>query len=160
PSRARSISLLSRTERERRIESMKICVFGAGSVGSHLAVRLARGGADVSVVARGDHLAAVRRNGIIVRLPDGDVTARVIATDDARDLGPQDAVIVTVKGPSLPSVAASLPPLLAPQTPVVFAMNGIPWWYFYRHGGDLDGRQIARLDPGGTIWEAVGPGRV
>ena len=138
---------------------MKICVFGAGGVGSHLAARLARGGAEVSVIARGDHLAAVRRDGILVRTPDCEIAVRVMATDDARDIGPQDAVIVTVKAPSLPSVAADIAPLLAPHTPVVFAMNGIPWWYFFGHGGSLDGRQILRLDPGGAIWRTVGPRR-
>ncbi len=138
---------------------MKICVFGAGAVGGHLAARLAKGGADISVIARGDHLAAIRRDGIVIHAPDGDIAARVAASDDARKVGPQDAVIVAVKAPSLPSVATGIAPLLAPETPVVFAMNGIPWWYFYDHGGDLDGRRLSRLDHGGALWTSVTPER-
>jgi len=138
---------------------MRICVFGAGSVGGYLAGFLAQGGADVSVVARGAHLTAIRANGLIVETPDGSVTAHLPASDDPRDLGPQDAVIVAVKAPSLPLVAATIAPLLHGPTLVAFVMNGIPWWYFHRHGGALDGRRLPRLDPDDALWHAVGPDR-
>lgn len=138
---------------------MKICVFGAGAVGGHFAARLHRGGADVSIVARGPHLEAIRRNGLIVRAEDCEMRAPVAASADPRDLGPQDAVIVTLKAPALPSLAATIAPLLGPDTPVVFAMNGIPWWYFHAHGGAFDGRRLARVDPGDAVWNAVGPAR-
>ncbi len=138
---------------------MRICVFGAGSVGGYLAGFLAQGGAEVSVVARGAHLAAIRVNGLHVETPDGSVTAHLPASDDPRDLGPQDAVIVAVKAPALPLVAAAIAPLLRADTLVAFVMNGIPWWYFHRHGGPLDGRRLPRLDPDDALWSAVGPQR-
>jgi 2-dehydropantoate 2-reductase len=138
---------------------MRICIFGAGSVGGYLAAFLARGGADVSVVARGPHLAAIRINGLTVETPDGAINETLAASDDPADLGPQDAVIVTVKAPAQPAVAATIGPLLGPATPVAFAMNGIPWWYFHAHGGQFDGRRLPRLDPGDALWRAVGPER-
>lgn len=138
---------------------MRVCVFGAGAVGGHIAGRLARGGAEVCTVARGAHLAAIRANGLRVLAPDAEMHARLPASDDPADLGPQDAVIVTVKAPALPQVAARIGPLLRPDTPVVFAMNGIPWWYFHGHGGPEEGRRLPRLDPGGAVWDSVGPER-
>ncbi len=138
---------------------MKICVFGAGAIGGHLAARLAHGGADVSVVARGAHLAAIRANGLRLEAPDANFTVKVAATDDPATLGPQDAVLVTVKAPALGSVAASIAPLLGPDTPVVFVINGIPWWYFDQHGGALDGTPLDSLDPGGAVRAAIGPAR-
>lgn len=134
---------------------MRICVFGAGSVGGYLAASLARGGADVSVVARGAHLAAIRSKGLTVETPDGIINARLSASDDPAELGTQDAVIVTVKSPALPAVAASITPLLGPDTPVAFVMNGIPWWYFFPH----EDRHLPRLDPGDVLWNAIGPQR-
>jgi 2-dehydropantoate 2-reductase len=139
---------------------MKICIFGAGSVGGPIAARLAKGGAEVSVVARGDHLVAIQKNGIIVQTPDGELTARVTASADPRELGIQDAVIVAVKAPSVPAVAASIAPLLDAHTPVVFAINGIPWWYFHRLGGEFDGRQIPCLDPNTAVLRAIDHRRV
>jgi 2-dehydropantoate 2-reductase len=138
---------------------MKVCVFGAGAVGGHTAARLARGGADVSVVARGPNLAAIAARGIEVRAPDATFRVPVSASDDPARLGVQDAVIVTLKAPALPSLAATIAPLLGPDTAVVFAMNGIPWWYFHKEGGPYEGRRMERLDPGGVVWNAVGPDR-
>jgi 2-dehydropantoate 2-reductase len=138
---------------------VRICVFGAGSVGGYLAGFLARGGADVSVVARGAHLAAIRANGLKVETPDGSITVRLAASDDPAELGQQDAVLVTVKAPALGAVAATIAPLLGPDTPVAFAMNGIPWWYFHAHGGPLDGRRLPRLDPDNALWNTIGPQR-
>jgi len=138
---------------------MRICVFGAGSVGGYLAGFLAQGGSDVSVVARGAHLAAIRTGGLHVETPDGSIAVHLPASDDPRDLGPQDVVIVTVKAPALPQVAAAIAPLLADHTLVAFPMNGIPWWYFHRHGGALDGHRLPRLDPDDALWNAIGPDR-
>lgn len=138
---------------------MKICIFGAGAIGGHLAARLARGGAEVSVIARGQQLEAVRRNGIVVQAPDGEIRAQVVAAASAAELEPQDAVLVTVKAPALPAVAASIGPMLRPDTAVAFVMNGIPWWYFDHHGGPLDGRTLPRIDPNSTVRDAVGVGR-
>jgi len=138
---------------------MRICVFGAGSVGGYLAGFLARSDAEVSVVARGAHLAAIRANGLTVETPDQTIVSHVAASDNPAELGPQDAVIVAVKAPSLPSVAASIAPLLGPDTLVAFVMNGIPWWYFHAHGGNFDGRQLPLLDPNGALHRVIGPQR-
>lgn len=138
---------------------MRVCVYGAGAIGGHLAVRLAKGGAEVSVVARGEHLAAIQRSGITVHTDKGELHARVMANDDPAALGPQDAVLVTVKAPSLPQVAAGIAPLLGPDTAVAFVMNGIPWFYFHGIGGELEGRRLPKIDPGDALWRIVGPER-
>jgi 2-dehydropantoate 2-reductase len=138
---------------------MRICVYGAGAIGGHLAVRFSRGGADVSVLARGPHLAAIQRDGLSVHTNAGELRARVKASDDPTALGPQDAVLVTVKAPALPSVAAGIGPLLRPDTPVAFVMNGIPWWYFHALPGPLEGRRLPRIDPDDALWREVGPER-
>lgn len=138
---------------------MKVCVFGAGAVGGHVAGRLAKGGAEVSVVARGPYLEAIRADGLTVQAADGEIRASVAASDDPHRLGQQDWVIVTVKAPALPSVAAGIGPLLGPDTPVVFLMNGIPWWYFHGDGGAFDGRRLPLIDPDGAVWNAIGPER-
>jgi 2-dehydropantoate 2-reductase len=138
---------------------MKICVFGAGAIGGNLATRLAASGADVSVIARGEHLAAIRADGLTLEMPNETMKARVTASDDARELGPHDLVLVCVKAPALSDAAANIGPLLKADTPVMFVMNGIPWWYFYKHGGPLDGRRLPRIDPGDVVWNAVGPER-
>jgi 2-dehydropantoate 2-reductase len=139
---------------------MKICVYGAGAVGGHVAARLARGGADVSVIARAATGDAIRKSGLHIKTLEGDIHARVAAPADARELGPQDVVIVTVKGPSLPEAAGGIAPLLGAQTAVVFAMNGLPWWFFHRAGGPMDGRRLPLVDPGDVVWRTVGPERV
>jgi len=124
-----------------------VCVYGAGAIGGHVAGRLAKGGADVSVVARGAHLAATRQHGQTVVDEDGRFTVPVADSETPSALGRQDAVIVTVKAPALPSVAAGIGPLLGPDTPVALVMNGTPWCYFHGHGGPLDGQRLPKLDP-------------
>ena len=121
---------------------MRICVYGAGAVGGYLAGFLARGGAEVSIVARGAHLAAIQADGLRVETPDDALTEHVAASDDPAALGVQDIVLVTVKAPSLGDVAARIAPLLGPDTAVAFVMNGIPWWYFHGQGGPRDGEAI------------------
>lgn len=138
---------------------MRICVYGAGAIGGHIASRLVRGGAEVSIIARGAHLAAIRENGLTVHGHDGTHHSRPAASDDPREIGPQDAVIVTVKGPALPSVASGVAPLLGPDTPVAFVMNGIPWWYFDQHGGPHDGLRLPEADPGEALRTAIGTAR-
>jgi 2-dehydropantoate 2-reductase len=138
---------------------MKICVFGAGAIGGHLAVRLARGGAEVSVVARGPQLAAVRKDGLTIVTSERKLNAMLPATADPSALGPQDAVLVTVKAPALPSVAATIAPLLREDTSVAFVMNGLPWFYFHGIGGALEGRRLTKIDPDDALWCTVGPER-
>src|ERR1700687_1897678 len=108
---------------------MRICIFGAGAVGSHFAVRLALAGHDVSCVMRGSHLEAVKARGLTLRVGEAEFSAKVKATDHPAALGPQDLVISTLKANALGSLVTGLPPLLRDDTGVVFAQNGIPWWY-------------------------------
>ena len=138
---------------------MKICVYGAGAIGGHIAARLHRAGADVCVVARGAHLEAIQANGLTVHAVDGIHHALVRASSDPATLGRQDAVFVTVKAPALPIVAASIGSLLGPNTPVAFVMNGIPWWYFDHLHGPHEGTSLPRIDPDDALRRALGPGR-
>ncbi|OZE32088.1 hypothetical protein CH278_14715 [Rhodococcus sp. 05-2254-5] len=139
----------------------KVCIYGAGAVGGHLAGRLAAGGGgpEVSVIARGPHLAAVRERGLRVRTHDGELHSHPSATDRPGDLEPQDIVFVTVKAPTLPSIAADIASLLHDDSLVVFVSNGIPWWYFHSHGGPLDGTDLRRLDPDLSLFSLIGPDR-
>ena len=139
---------------------MKICIFGAGAVGGLIAAWLARAGHDVSVVARGVHLTAIRRNGLKILSSEKQQTFKIRAESDPALLGPQDYVIVTVKGQSLSQVAASIGPLVGAGSSVVTAMNGVPWWFFDRlayGGGRL---RLETLDPGGAIGRAIPTERV
>ncbi len=135
---------------------MRVCVYGAGAIGGHIAARLALGGAQVSLVARGAHLDAIRARGLTVHAHDGTHLSHPQASADPRELGPQDAVIVTVKAPALPSVAAGIAPLLGPETPVAFVMNGIPWWYFLGTPGPFEGTRLPEVDPEGAVERAIG----
>lgn len=139
---------------------MKICIFGAGAIGGYLGAKLAaKGDAEVSLVARGPHLAAMRANGLTLREKERETNVRVTATDVPADLGPQDYVILALKAHSIPAVLDSIQPLFGPDTAVLTAQNGLPWWYFYRHGGERAGSRIEAVDPGGRIWSAIGPER-
>jgi 2-dehydropantoate 2-reductase len=135
---------------------MRICIFGAGAVGSHLAVRLARAGHEVACVMRGAHLEAVRANGLRLRVGDEEIHAEVKASDDPASLGAQDLVISTLKATGVASLATGLKPLLGQNTPVVFAQNGIPWWYDIglpaKHPAPPD---LSFLDPGGALRAAI-----
>ena len=138
---------------------MKICVYGAGAVGGHIAGRLAAGGAEVSLIARGRQLEAIRDKGLRVETHDGELVSHPTATSDPDELEPQDVVIVAVKAPSLPGIAEDLARLLHSQSLVIFVMNGIPWWYFHAQGGVHHGTKLARLDPEGALWNLVRPER-
>jgi 2-dehydropantoate 2-reductase len=140
---------------------MRICVFGAGAVGSHFAVRLALARHDVSCVMRGPHLDAVRAQGLTLRVGEAAFTTRVKASDDPAALGPQDVVISTLKATGLAALASGLPPLLSGDTAVVFAQNGIPWWYDLglpaSHSPTPD---LGFLDPGGRLRAAIPKARI
>jgi 2-dehydropantoate 2-reductase len=138
---------------------VKVCVYGAGAIGGQVAAMLARRGVEVSVVARGPHLAAMRENGLTLITEDDRFTVRPRCSEDGRDLGPQDYLIVALKAHSVPPIVERLKPLLGPDTAVVTAANGAPWWYFHKHGGPLDGRRLESVDPGGRQWDAIGPER-
>jgi len=139
---------------------MKICVYGAGAVGGVIAAWLARAGHEVSVVARGAHLTAIRSGGLRIVSAQGESTVRIAADSDPSRLGPQDYVIVAVKGQSLPEVAAGIGPLLGAQTCVVTAMNGVPWWFFDRLSFGAGKLRLESLDPDGAIARAIPTERV
>jgi 2-dehydropantoate 2-reductase len=140
---------------------MKICIYGAGAVGGLMAGRLAKAGHTVSVVARGAHLTAIRKDGLRIRTPDGHVSAvQVKASETTAELGPQDYVIVAVKGQSMPDVAANIAPLLGHATTIVTAMNGVPWWFFDRLAFGEGKLRLESLDPGGAISRAMPTERI
>jgi 2-dehydropantoate 2-reductase len=140
---------------------MKICIFGAGAIGGYMAAKLVQAGADVSIVARGPHLAAMQDKGLTLIEEGRDpVTLPVRATANAADLGPQDYVILTLKAHSVPPVVGAMQPLFGPDTTLVHGVNGVPWWYFHKHGGPLDGTRLHSVDPGDVQWNGFGPDRV
>lgn len=139
---------------------MKICVFGAGAIGGYMGAKLAQAGADVSLVARGPHLAAMQANGLRLVEESGEITVPVRAEEDPAALGEQDYVIVTLKAHSVPPVVGRMAPLIGENTTVVSGVNGVPWWYFHKHGGDLEGTRLASVDPGNVQWDGFGPDRV
>ena len=138
---------------------MRVCIYGAGAIGGFLGVALARAGCEVSLVARGPHLAAIRENGLTL-LQDGQrETVRLNASEDPAELGPQDHVIVALKAHSVPAVAKKMTALFHEETSVVTAVNGVPWWYFHGLGGDLEGTRLESVDPGGVQWDTLGAER-
>jgi 2-dehydropantoate 2-reductase len=140
---------------------MRICVFGAGAVGGHLAAKLAAAGHEVSAVARGAHLEAVKRDGFKLMHGNQEIRGRVRASERPADLGLQDFVIVTLKATALSGAADGIARLLGPQTAVVFAQNGVPWWYATGLGaGRPRPPDLSRLDPGGRLKEAISPERI
>jgi 2-dehydropantoate 2-reductase len=140
---------------------MKICVFGGGAIGGYLAARLAsRSGHTISVIARGAQLAAIRSHGFRLRIDGREETSRPLAAADGAELGPQDFVIVTLKAHSVLGAIPAMQPLLGPDTTVVTGMNGVPFWYFHRHGGAHDGRCIEAVDPAGAVSRGLGLERV
>jgi 2-dehydropantoate 2-reductase len=140
----------------------RLCVVGAGAIGGLLAARLALAGESVSVIARGEHLRAIRTAGLRLREVDGSerVATGITATDDIAALGPQDVVILALKAHQIAVLADRLPLLYGPETVVVPVQNGIPWWYFERHGGPYEGRRLQALDPDGAIAAAVPAERI
>ncbi len=138
---------------------MKICVFGAGAIGGYLGVQLARAGVDVSMVARGRTLAAIKANGLTLRIDGEERTARPRVSDKPAELGPQDYVIVALKAHQAWEAVDYFPPLLGPDTAVVTAQNGVPWWYFYKLPGPWENHRLASVDPGGRQWTVIGPER-
>ena len=139
---------------------MKICIFGAGAIGGYMGAKLAEAGAEVSLVARGPHLAAMQANGLTL-IEEGETkTYKVNASDDPAALGHQDYVIVTLKAHSVPHVVGKMAPLIGPDTTIVSGVNGVPWWYFHKVEGPLEGTRLASVDPGDAQWNGFGPDRV
>ncbi len=140
---------------------MKITIFGAGAIGGYMGVKLAEAGADVSLVARGPHLAAMRAKGLTLIEEGSDpVTVKVRASNDPTDLGPQDYVIITLKAHSVPPVVDKIKLLMDGRTTIVSGVNGVPWWYFHKLSGPLEGTRLKTVDPGNVQWDGFGPDRV
>ena len=139
---------------------MRICIFGAGAIGGYLAAGLARvPGVEVSAIARGAHLAAIRERGLALERDGERFTVDLRATDDPREVGPVDVVFNCLKAHQAWESAEALLPLLGPDTAVVTCQNGVPWWYFYGLPGPFEGRWLRSVDPQGRQWRLIGPGR-
>jgi 2-dehydropantoate 2-reductase len=140
--------------------SPKFCIIGAGAIGGMIATLLSRSGATVSVVARGHTLAVLKREGLRLVLDGEWLQTHVEASDDPSKLGVQDYVIIAVKAPALLDVAQQIGPLLGPETAVVTAMNGVPWWFFLHAKGALAGQELKAVDPDGAIARLIPSRRV
>ncbi|MFQ5765838.1 MAG: 2-dehydropantoate 2-reductase [Rhodospirillales bacterium] len=143
-------------------KDMRIGIVGAGAIGGLMGARLAAAGEDVTLIARGPHLEAIRKNGLKLVMDDDDVCHPrwIKATDSIADAGCQDIVILALKAHQIAPVAPDLPSLFGPETVVVPVQNGIPWWYFQRHGGEFEGRRFHSLDPEGVIEANVEAERI
>jgi 2-dehydropantoate 2-reductase len=140
---------------------MKICIFGAGSMGGLIGAKLAAAGRDeVSLIARGPHLAAMKQNGLTLVSEGHRSVTHPFCTDDPREAGPQDVVILAVKANALHTIADTIDPLLGPNTVLVPVVNGVPWWYFYKLQGPYENTRLETVDPGGYLWERLAPRRV
>ena len=138
---------------------MRICIFGAGAIGGFLGAELALAGEDVTLIARGPHLAAMQANGLKLIRDGKERVARVRCFESATDAGPQDYVVITLKAHSVPGVVDQLAPLFGPDTAVVWGVNGVPWWYFHGVEGPWRDRRLESVDPGGVQWNGIGPER-
>jgi len=138
---------------------MKICIFGAGAIGGYLGAELARTDCDVTLIARGPHLEAMRANGLTLLIGEEKRQVNINCTDDPAAIGPQDYVIITLKAHSVAPIVDQIAPLLGPNTAVVTAQNGILWWYFYGLAGPWENYHPESVDPDGKIWRAIGPER-
>ena len=139
---------------------MRFVIAGAGAIGGYIGARLAKAGADVVLFARGPHLRAMEERGLRVVSPDGDFEVRPAVTGDLSTIGTADVVFLGVKAHGLTTLAPGLRQLYGPNTVVVSTQNGIPWWYFHGHGGELDGLRLEHVDPGGVIASSIEPERV
>ncbi len=138
---------------------MKICIFGAGAIGGYMAVEIASAGYDICVIARGAHLEAIKQNGLTLHINGQVKNVKIPASDNPTDFGPQDYVICALKAHQSLESADKFAPLLGPDTAVVTAMNGIPWWYFYKEGGKFEGHHLESVDAGAKQWNLIGPER-
>jgi 2-dehydropantoate 2-reductase len=138
---------------------LKVCVFGAGAIGGYLAVQMHRAGAEVGVVARGQHLSAMRRAGLRLQIAGEERVARLACTDSPAELGVQDYVIIALKAHSIPGAVDAMLPLLGPDTCIVTASNGIPYWFFCCADDAFAGTQLKSIDPDGRQWDMLGTPR-
>src|ERR1700722_19091165 len=134
---------------------MKFLIAGAGAIGGYLGARMARAGQDVTLYARGPHLRAMQERGLRVVSADGDFEVHPRVISDLKEAGPVDVIVLGVKAHGLTQLAPQVQPLIGENTTVVSTQNGIPWWYFQTHAGELTGLHLERVDPGGAIAAAI-----
>lgn len=139
---------------------MKVAVYGAGAIGGYIGAKLALAGEEVTLIARGPHLEAMKKNGLKLIEEGKEHVVHPRVTSDAREAGPQDYVFLSVKAHALAAIADGVQPLLGPNTALVPAINGVPWWYFYKLPGPYEGKRVEAVDPGGVLWEKLPPSRV
>ncbi len=141
---------------------MKICVVGAGAIGGLMGAKFALAGEEVTVIDQGTHLAAIQKNGLKLNWEDGSehVAKNIKAVDSVAKAGPQDMIILALKAHYLESVARDIPSLIGPDTVIVTVQNGIPWWYFHKHGGEFDGHRLESLDPDGVLEKHIDGDRI
>ncbi len=141
---------------------MRICIVGAGAIGGLMGAKFALAGEEVTLIDQGAHLAAIRENGLKLIWEDGSesVANTVAATDSLAEAGPQDLVVLALKAHYLEQVARRIPELLGPETMIVTVQNGIPWWYFHKHGGPYDGHRLESLDPTGVLTKNIDGDRI
>ena len=139
----------------------RICIYGAGAIGGYMAACLDRAGAEVSLVARGPHLAAIREKGLRLNKAGEQSVHQLTASDNPAELGPQNYIILALKAHGIPKIIDQMAPLLGPDTAVVSAVNGLPWWYFHQAntGTILDNQPLQSVDPGGRIYSEIGAHR-
>ncbi len=139
---------------------MKIAVYGAGAIGGLLGARLAASGVEISLIARGAHRAAILEHGLSLRGAEGDLNMRLPCVEDPTELGPQDYVLIALKAHSVPAIVPRLPALFHAKTAVIWAVNGVPWWYFHGLAEPYRDRHISAVDPDGSQWHVITPERV
>ena len=139
---------------------MKICIFGAGAIGGFVGAKLAEAGAEVSMVARGTFVGNEKKWANLIRRGPKSRRIKIKVAQDPSELGTQDFVFVTLKAHSVPSVAESMAPLFREDTTIVSGVNGVPWWYFYKVGGEFEGTRLSSVDPDNKQWNFFGPERV
>ena len=140
---------------------MKIAIFGAGAIGGYMGAKLTQAAAaDVTLIARGPHLRAMQEHGLKLLEAEGETIVHPQLAADGVEAGPQDVVVLALKAHSITPALESIKPLLGPDTAVLTAQNGVPWWYFYKLPGPYEDRRLESVDPGGRIWEEIGPQRV
>ncbi len=139
--------------------SLKICIYGAGAIGGYLGYGLAKSGVDVSLVARGAHLAAIKANGLRLIDASGEGTVSVRATDNPEELGAQDYLVIALKAHTIPDAVERMRSLVGPETCVVCAYNGVPYWFTHGLSGAVEGKYLSSIDPDGAQWRILGPER-
>lgn len=139
---------------------MRFAIIGAGAIGAYVGAALARAGSDVTLVARGPHLRAMQERGVSVISARGDFHARPVATDDCSEIGPVDCLIIALKAHQIAAMLPAMAMCMGPNTQVIAMQNGVPWWYFQEHGGQLEGTVLQTVDPGGLLAKAFDSKRV